>query len=398
MSVLVPARLKEAVSVRQARVNDLAGQIGVSTGLVQGWLDGTARPDAAQLLRLSVLLAVPPAFLVRERRGDGPHCFHRAAPQMGERCLSEMESLLLWLGDVHEALGRWIEFPEPAVPVASEPEEGATAVRDALGLGLGPVSNVMAALERLGVVVGTGTAGRGDLVGSTRLDAAGPLAVLKTDGVSPVRLRFNAAHELGHIVLHRHVTAGEFDAAVSACRYDRDYQFRPSPAWSKLEGEADAFARAFLLPAASFGAEAETSTPGDLPALQRRWKVPLLAMIDRMRDLGLLDRNGRAYWVKRVNTKAWLPASQGTCGAWLPREPIGDELQQERPGLLASAVELAVTEGGVGRREIVEATGLSSGDVEALCGLPGGWIAGGNVVPLRGERSTLSVRSCHRRA
>lgn len=383
-NMLVPARLKEAVSVRQVRVNDLAGQIGVSPDLAQGWLDGTARPDAGQLLRLSVLLAVPPAFFARERRGDGLHCFHRAAPQMGERCWSEMESLLLWLGDVREALGRWIEFPAPAVPVASTPEEGAAAVRDVLGTGLGPVSNVVAALERLGVVVGTVAAGRGDLVGSTRLDAAGPLAVLKTDGVSAVRLRFNAAHELGHIVLHRHVTAGEFDAAISACRYDRDYQFRPSPAWHRLEGEADAFARAFLLPAASFGAEAEMSSPGDLPDLQGRWKVPLLAMIDRMRDLGLLDRNGRASWVKRVNTKAWLP-----------REPIGDELQHERPGLLASAVELAIAEGGVGRREIVEATGLSPGDVENLCGLPGGWLDDGNVVPLRSERSRVAVRCSH---
>ena len=176
-NMLVPARLREAVSVRQARVIDLAGRIGVSPDLMRGWLDGTARPDAAQLLRLSVLLDVTPAFLARERRGDGLHCFHRAAPQMGERCWSEMESLLLWLGDVREA--------------------------------------------------------------------------------------------------------------------------------------------------------------------------------------------------------------------------IGDELQQERPGLLSSAVELAVAEGGVGRREIVEATGLSPGDVENLCGLPGGWLDDGNVVPLRGERSRLAIRCSH---
>jgi Zn-dependent peptidase ImmA (M78 family) len=80
--------------------------------------------------------------------------------------------------------------------------------------------------------------------------------------------RFDAAHELGHLVLHRHAT----------------------PHGREAEREAAMFASAFLMPRASVIARASRyPSYSDLIKLKKMWTVSLAALNYRLHVLGMLS-------------------------------------------------------------------------------------------------------------
>jgi Zn-dependent peptidase ImmA (M78 family) len=79
--------------------------------------------------------------------------------------------------------------------------------------------------------------------------------------------RFDAAHELGHLVLHRHA----------------------APSGQQAEQDANSFGSAFLMPAASVRAHAPRfATIDRLIQLKKIWNVSLAALTYRLHKLGLL--------------------------------------------------------------------------------------------------------------
>ena len=85
---------------------------------------------------------------------------------------------------------------------------------------------------------------------------------------SAERGRFDAAHELGHLVLHRHA----------------------APSGQQAEQDANAFASALLMPPASIRAYApHFATIGNLMPLKKAWGVSLAAITRRLHKLGLLS-------------------------------------------------------------------------------------------------------------
>ena len=102
------------------------------------------------------------------------------------------------------------------------------------------------------------------------------------------RARFDAAHELGHLVLHRHLEAQTMGGKA-------------------IEKEADRFAAAFLLPAESFTEECpEYPDLGRLYALKARWKVSVAAMIMRGSQLGLFSEWQTRQAFKKMNALGML--------------------------------------------------------------------------------------------
>src|SRR5205823_3964589 len=117
--------------------------------------------------------------------------------------------------------------------------EAATETRRFWGLGDGPIANVVRLLEHHGAVVVRFDFGVRSLEAFSQwgLPEDRPFIVLGDARGSPARMRFCAAHELGHMVLHRHL-----DPQVVA---------RPE-LHALLEQQAHRFTGAFLMPAESF--------------------------------------------------------------------------------------------------------------------------------------------------
>jgi Zn-dependent peptidase ImmA (M78 family) len=171
------------------------------------------------------------------------------------------------------------ELPHHALPQLGNrsPEEAAAAVRAHWGIGVRPIGNMINLLEAHSVRVFS-------LIHETRhLDAYSfwrnekPYVFLNMIK-SPEHSRFDAAHELGHLVMHQHTGSGHKSA----------------------EDEANAFASAFLMPRADLLAHAPAiRSLGQLIEVKSRWRVSAAAMNYALHKAGLVsDWHYRGYYIE----------------------------------------------------------------------------------------------------
>jgi Zn-dependent peptidase ImmA (M78 family) len=104
--------------------------------------------------------------------------------------------------------------------------------------------------------------------------------MLSPDRDDRARLRFDSAHELGHLVLHAD----------------------PEPGNRTLERQADAFAGALLMPRDEILEELPRRWDfRTFAALKRRWGVSLAALLHRARELGRLTENSYRWAVTTLS-------------------------------------------------------------------------------------------------
>ena len=124
-----------------------------------------------------------------------------------------------------------MRIPRQSTSFPQQIEEAAMNTRSLWGLGLdAPVANVTRAAERAGAVVAH-FASASDKVDATSCPGTRPVIVRSSAKQSATRLRWDIAHELGHLVLRHDASADDVD---------------------EHEAQADKFAGAFLVPAAPF--------------------------------------------------------------------------------------------------------------------------------------------------
>jgi Zn-dependent peptidase ImmA (M78 family)/transcriptional regulator with XRE-family HTH domain len=327
---LVPAlfdgdRLRQARLYRGWRKVEVANAIDISPAAVGQYESGKSRPSAQVLASLTLHLGFPPAFF--ERRGGGQPAPRIAGDQAHFRKLRsttklERDRLLVRLELLAEVLAdieTYVQLPDIDLPVHvvgedapdGEPERVAAEVRDAWGLGRGPIDNVVRLLEAKGVVVVRPHVGsEGVDAFSTWLDKR-PVVVLGSDKNDAARARFDAPHELGHLVMHHDAEPGRHI----------------------VEKQAHRFAAAFMMPADVITDEfpARMSWPAYFK-LKERWRVSLQALLYRARTLGALSPDGYRRAQVHISRQGWRNAEPISIGA------------PERPALMQRALELMKSE------------------------------------------------------
>src|ERR1700730_3295656 len=84
-------------------------------------------------------------------------------------------------------------------------------------------------------------------------------------------------------------------------------------------------------------------------------------MVDRCKDLGLLNKNQVAYLWRQL-------------GKMRTSEPLDDAFEPERPTLLFAALNMLVQNRVQTRAQIIEALKLNHSDIEQLCGASPGFL------------------------
>lgn len=290
-----PLRLTLARKRRGMKKRELAERIGLTEKSVSNYEAGSQEPESTTLGKLSEALRFPEAFFF----GDDPEV---PTPDVASfRSLSKMTASqrdsALGAGAVALLLNDWIEsrfqLPNPNVPdlgreggatkgaggdrvsqepeafpsraSAQDPEAAAAMLRAHWGIGEQPVKNMIALLESKGVRVYSLAIDAKEVDAFSMWKAGRPFVFLNTFK-SAEHCRFDAAHELGHLVMHQHA----------------------QPQGPDLEREANAFASAFLMPKASVLANAPKAAT--LPGLirhKKHWLVSVAALNYRMHALGL---------------------------------------------------------------------------------------------------------------
>jgi Zn-dependent peptidase ImmA (M78 family) len=338
----------------------LAELIGVEPRSISAYEKGDFSPDRDKRELLAKALRFPASFFA----GDD---LEELSPDIASfRAMSKMTAakrdMALGAGAIARLLNEWIEMrfelPEANLPDLSQegdPEAAAAAIRQLWGLGELPVKNMVHLLESRGVRVFSLTIDAAEVDAFSMWHDRKPFIFLNTMK-SAEHSRFDAAHELGHLVLHHH---GE-------------------PQGQEAEREAHAFAAAFLMPRASIFAHAPRfATVDHLVKLKHYWTVSVAALAYRLHAVGILSE-----WHYR---QLYIGISKR---GYRTHEP--EESARETSQVLAK-VFAALRDESVAKRDIAEQLHITPEDIEQLVfgltvtGLTGAPAQGGSFGRKRGQ-------------
>lgn len=362
--LLIPGRLRDARKVARLKQSELADLVGVTRQSVSAYERGDKTPEPATFEKIASVLEQPVAyftntgapvfgeFSTRFYRKSGPDTVRRneACAVLGE-----------WFVQTARYLDGFVNYPPVVLPETGPSSSGtysteeidtiASSLREIWGLGAGPISNVLALLESKGIVVSRYEMSGENVEAFSFWNGTRPFIFMASDKESGVRLRYDLAHELGHLVLHRWVEQSEID----------------DPSRLKVvEAEANRFAGAFLLPKSSFPNEIYTLKLDAFLPLKERWKVSIQSMVYRCKDLDIIDADQYLNLYKQISFRKWRK-----------REPLDDprRIPLEEPRLMRRAMEL-VLEKRKHPDEIANELHLSREWIEAFCNLPAGTLRG----------------------
>jgi Zn-dependent peptidase ImmA (M78 family)/transcriptional regulator with XRE-family HTH domain len=359
----VPDRLVEARAARRiSSQRGLAVLISVSPGSVSKWESGTHAPDAETLIALASQLKVRPEYFLRPTYKSSRPKFCRSLSSTLIRDLEYQDAQINWLQEISHIVGHYIELPKLDLPDMlsgasykqlrnDDIENIALRLRHHWKLGEGPCADVVALLERIGCIVGSIEMGTSKLDGlcSWAAKDGRPHILLATDKMSFARRQMDAAHELGHAILHGSVTKEELRSDLQA-----------------IEDQAFRFASAFLMPSTTYPYEVRNPSLATLQVRKERWRVSIKAQIKRLSDLKIIPADFATSLYKLYSAKGWNSRGEPLDNVW----PLSD------PRVLRNALNLIVESGTRTKSDLlnVEFT-MQAGDIENLAGLPAGWFA-----------------------
>lgn len=314
-------RLTVARRLRGMSKAELARALSVTPTAVAQYEKGT-KPTQAALAQLCLVLGMPRDFfgagnplMLLPASGAHFRSLRATTAKAREQVLAYGELSL----QLVELVSEYVDLPRVELPPLQVPEGittdvivgAAATLREAWGVGSGPIPSVVQLLEAHGVIVlrlPEGTDPRVDALSTSAGER--PLVFLSPRKEDKARSRFDAAHELGHLLLHPDTEPG-----------------------SKIvEQEANMFAAELLMPREEISQQLPRRI--DWPAfhaLKKHWGVSLRALVYRAHQLG------------RLTDASYRRANQQLSMWGLPEPgPLGPA---ESPQLLGLARQLLIDHG-----------------------------------------------------
>jgi Zn-dependent peptidase ImmA (M78 family) len=332
--MLNPSRLTVARKRRGLTLTRLSELTSLSTRSLSTYENGHRDPGPQNVELLACTLDVTEQFLTADDLDEIP------LEAVSFRAMSKMTARIrdrgLASGRIALMINEWIEqrftLPAPDLPTLTgrEPEIAAHELRARWGLGEQPIRNVVHLLEAHGARVYSLTHENTDLDAFCLHWQRQPFVFLSTQK-SGERSRFDAAHELGHLIMH-----GEDEM----------------PHGLEAEQEANRFAAALLMPRAGVLAQGLRNATADrILQAKKRWNVAAMAMAHRANELGLMTEWGyRTVCVdlSRMGYRRSEPRG-------IPREA----------SLLLTKVLQQLRESGQGIADIADDLGIHPAEVQA---------------------------------
>ncbi|MFC5050926.1 helix-turn-helix domain-containing protein [Rubritalea spongiae] len=351
----IPSRLTEVRAGLGFSMAELARKVKVTPQAISNYEAGVRVPDPEVLIKIASELGFPMSYFTGAhftkitQRGTTFFRSQLSARTKKEQAIRSQETS--WIFQVYSWLSSYVTFPELDLPndqlsrkctcsrieectcnqkglTLDEIETLAANLRIHWGLSNGPISNMVDLLESKGIAVVRQKSSNAKLDAVSQYVNGVPIVFLGDDKISSVRSRFDAAHELGHILMHSSVSQRELaEPAVL----------------KRVEKEANAFASAFLMPRRTFGGEVYKATLKSFESLKPRWLVSMQAMIVRANTLGLISAADQKRLFIQISSKGYRKS-----------EPLDDKIPFEQPRLLNNAWRLITDKGGMRSSRIVE--------------------------------------------
>ena len=318
---------------------------------------GTPSPEHAE--KLAQLLRLPIRYFLESEASEDPApIYWRSMAAATKVARARARRRYDWIRRVVRYLSDYVEFPALNLPIAlsvTEPavisdqmiEDAAAETRRHFGLGCGAIDNMTWLLENNGIIIGFA-----ELEAAT-LDAFSQMcgdhrafAIVNSEQGSAVRFRFDLAHELGHMVLHRNL----------------DPRFFSSPVRNSLmENQAHHFAAEFLMPSTVFARNFRATTVEGLKLTKRAWKVSMQAALVHANRIGLVSESQYQHMWRTLSARGYRR-----------KEPLDEYFQPEQPVMLRSAFETLLSANPAMKDELLVALPYHGNEIEQMCGLPSG--------------------------
>jgi Zn-dependent peptidase ImmA (M78 family) len=258
---------------------------------------GRTRPAPETLAALADFYGCPPAFFVERPEDEARPGFFRSLKALPARERRKRIANARLLASFVAVLEEHVVLPDNELPrYPRDPldldavEQVAAQVRSDWEVPDGPVDDVVRLLERNGLIVVRSQQRRTDVDAFSVRFPQRSVVVLGSDKAVASRSRFDAAHELGHLVMHADAEAGT----------------------SAVEKHAHAFASAFLMPADdiidSLPRKVDLSV---LMELKAEWRVSMSAILMRSKTLGVMAPTTYVSAMKMFSSRGWRRTEPG---------------------------------------------------------------------------------------
>jgi Zn-dependent peptidase ImmA (M78 family)/DNA-binding XRE family transcriptional regulator len=330
-----PARLTLARGRRGLNKSALAARVGLTPKSIGDFESDRMTPSAETLQRIAQALKFPVEF------------FYQAEPDLPSQDAVSFRALASLTASQRDAalgactialeLSCWIEsrfqLLKPTIPdLRNEPPEvAAETIRAEWGLGVRPIHNMVHLLELHGVRVFSLNEQCRELDAFALWHGTRPYCFFNTQK-SVEHGRFDAAHELGHLVLHRH----------------------GPPQGREAEHQANEFASAFLMPRSTVVAKIQrgASLP-QLVAAKHVWGVSAAALAYRSHKVGILsDWHYRNLCIEMSKLR------------YRTNEP--DPIRDRETSQVLHKVFTKLAQDGISRRVVAQSLKLDVNDLESI--------------------------------
>lgn len=359
---VIPYRIKQARVSRGLSMVELSELVAVSKQAISQYEMGKNAPSKAILNSIAMVLRYPISFFYKPvpvNENASSAVFFRSRKTARVKALSAAREKIEIFREINDYLEQYVDFPILNLPKITYEDEGinpidneqieqyALILREYWGLGKGPIDNLISIVQKNGIMVSKMQ------LRLNKLDAFSvwfdnkPFIFLSSDKDTNVRIRFDIAHELGHLLMH--------------ADYYSEEDLKNSAIHEKLENEADRFAGAFLLPKESFSKDVFSTSIDHFIQMKAKWMVSIGCMIYRCDTLGILSSNQIKYLKDQMTTRVY----------WR-REPLDREMPVEKPFAHKQAILLLLENGIITPGQLVEETGCSAEEIEQYCYLDKG--------------------------
>jgi Zn-dependent peptidase ImmA (M78 family)/DNA-binding XRE family transcriptional regulator len=317
----------------------LADCIGVTPNTILRYEAGEIDPSNESLEKVAVCLQFPKAFFDGEEI-DEPRRDNASFRGMASKSARIMDAALA-SGAIAFMLDDWIaktyNRPDPDLLDLHrvEPHTAAMLLRQHWRLGDKPIANMIHLLEAKGIRVFSLAENTKEVDAFSLWRDDVPYVFLNRFKSSE-RSRYDAAHELAHLCLHKHGGA--------STEYIGD----------NLEKEANAFAGAFIMPETDVRAICNRPlySVNDLVEYKKRWRVSVAALNYRLREMGMISEG--------KSTSNYVEMSRR---GWLKNEPNG--IAREQSSVLQDIINDLLRQ-GITKTKIATELMVPPSEIEAL--------------------------------
>lgn len=345
-------RLKEALQFREMKITELALETGISKQSLSQYANNNSIPPYENVIKIARVLNFPYDFFLTEDLYTvvTGNTYFRSQSASTKKARNAQKIKLEYVSKLYYTLLNYVDFPRLNLPDTStlqlpdniaeydsdeaetEIENLAANVRKIWRLGSGPIENLQYILESNGIIV-TGFKDVDSSIDafSQQINIKGTTLyiIALAIGSKPIeRLRFDMAHELGHILMHNW---GEDNELISRDEFNA------------REKQANMFASSLLLPKDDFS-RSIYGYPTDIEyyrVLKKKWKVSMQAMMYRARQLDIITGNQFQYMMRQVSKNGWRT-----------KEP-GDVPGQLRDTIFQGAIDLLFDGGYLTHQELL---------------------------------------------